>query len=97
MVNSDQAWRRFDKHCYDDGFLKFAENWKIKKFVYGASIGYTDWKFTSKDEIIAKDLLKTFSAISVREEGAIKLIKQHLGIKPELVLDPTLLIDKNII
>ena len=94
MVNSDQTWRRFDKHFYDYGFLKFAKNWKIKKFVYGASIGYTDWKFTSKDEIIAKDLLKTFSGISVREEGAIKLIKQHLGIKPELVLDPTLLIDK---
>ena len=43
---------------------------------------------------MAKHLLKDFSGISVREEGSIKLIEQHLGITPILVLDPTLLIDK---
>ena len=30
----------------------------------------------------------------MREKGSIKLIKKHLGITPEFVLDPTLLIDK---
>ena len=94
MVNSDQTWRKWDKHFYDYAFLKFAENWKIKKFVYGASIGFDKWKLTKKDDKIAKNLLKNFTGISVREEGSIKLINKHLKIKPILVLDPTLLIDK---
>ena len=95
MVNSDQTWRKFDKHFYDYGFLKFAQNWNIKKFVYGASIGYDDWKLTYEDDQIAKSLLKNFTEISIREKGSKKLIEQHFGINPTVVLDPTLLIDKN--
>ena len=94
MVNSDQTWRKFDKHFYDYGFLKFAENWKIKKFIYGASLGYNYWTFNSKDEKIIKSLLNNFTGISVREKGSIKLIKKYLGINTTFVLDPTLLIDK---
>ena len=94
MVNSDQTWRNFDNYFYDYAFLKFAYKWKIKKFIYGASLGYDYWTLTKQDEKIAKILLKNFNGISVREKGSIKLIEQHLGIKPLLVLDPTLLIDK---
>lgn len=94
MVNSDQTWRRFDEHFYDYGFLKFAENWNITKFVYAASIGYDYWQLTQKDENVVKLLLKNFTGISIREKGSIGLIEKHLGIKPLLVLDPTLLIDK---
>ena len=95
MVNSDQTWRRFDRHFYDIAFLKFAENWNITKFIYGASLGYSNWKLTKMDENIAKKSLKNFKGISVREKNAIKLIKNHLGITPSFVLDPTLLINKN--
>ena len=94
MVNSDQTWRRFDKHFYDHGFLNFAKDWNIPKFVYGASLGYNKWKLTKKDEKIIKNLLKNFTGISVREIGSIKMVEKHLGIKPLFVLDPTLLIDK---
>ena len=95
MVNSDQTWRKFSKrYFYDIGFLKFAKNWNIHKFVYGASLGYSKWKLTKKDEIIAKDLLKNFTGISVREIGAVNSVSKHFGIKPIFVLDPTLLIDK---
>ena len=94
MVNSDQTWRKFDKHFYDYGFLKFAKDWKIPKFVYGASLGYSKWKLTQNDENIIKSLLKNFSGVSVREKTSIELIQNHLGIKPIFVLDPTLLIDK---
>ena len=95
MVNSDQTWRRRDpKFFYDYAFLKFAKNWAIPKFIYGASLGAHSWIFTKKDEKIAKECLKTFNGISIRENGTIKLIEKHLGIKPLLVLDPTLLIDK---
>ena len=40
MVNSDQTWRKFDKHFLDYGFLKFAKNWNITKFIYGASFRF---------------------------------------------------------
>ena len=90
MVNSDQTWRKFDSDFYDYGFLKFAENWKIKKFAYGVSIGFDNWELTPEDDEIAKKLLKNFSGISIREEGSLKLIEEHFGVKPKVVLDTTL-------
>ena len=94
MVNSDQTWRKLDEHFFDYAFLKFAENWSIKKFVYGASLGFEKWPLTPEGDKIAKRLLKNFIGISVREEGSIKVIQKHLNVTPEVVLDPTLLIDK---
>ena len=94
MVNSDQTWRKFSKHFLDIGFLRFAQDWHIKKFVYGASLGFDYWSFSPKEVMIMKKLLKNFTGISVREKGSIKLIQKHLGITPEFVLDPTLLIEK---
>lgn len=95
MVNSDQTWRKFNKDLFHDiAFLKFAKNWNVSKFFYGASLGNSEWKLSKEDEKIAKDLLPHFSDISVREKGSVDLVKIHLGIKPKYVLDPTLLIDK---
>ena len=94
VVNSDQTWRKWDIYFYDCGFLKFAENWNKLKFVYGASLGFNYWDFNKKEELIIEPLIKKFSEISVREQGSIKLIEQHFGISPKLVLDPTLIIDK---
>ena len=98
MVNSDQTWNLFDNNVdrtLNVGYLQFAENWKIPRFVYGASLGVNYWRFSSKFDIIARRLLKKFSGVSVREIGAIKMVEKHLGVHPELVLDPTLIIDKN--
>ena len=94
MVNSDQTWNKY-KFFLDIGFLKFAEKWKIPKFVYGASLGHDFWQFPKKFDIQAKKLLKKFTGISVRERGAVDLVKKHLGIKPLFVLDPTFLINKS--
>ena len=94
MVNSDQTWRKFDNFFYDHAFLKFSQNWNTPKFIYGASLGYREWKFNKEEDIIIKNLLKNFTGISTREKSSIKLIQKHLGIKTVLVIDPTLLIDK---
>lgn len=99
MVNSDQTWRKWPannyKYFYDIAFLKFAEKWDTPKFVYGTSLGINIWEnFDKDDEKIAKILLKNFTGISVREKSSINLIKNNLGIRPNFVLDPTLLIDK---
>ncbi len=93
MVNSDQTWRKFDKHFYDYGFLRFAENWNKKKFIYGAS-GIEFWNFDKKEIKIIKNLLKNFIGISVREKGSTNLVEKYLNITPDVVIDPTLLIDK---
>ena len=92
MVNSDQTWRKFDGNIFNIGFLKFAEDWNLTKFVYGASLGYDYWDFTPEETNLIKRLLKQFKGISIREKGSLDLIKQNLGITPEVVLDPTLLI-----
>ena len=92
MVNSDQTWRASQGSLYDIAFLCFARNWTILKFIYGASMGFRDWKFNKTDEIIAKDCLKSFKSISVREIGAVNRIEKHLNIRPTFVLDPTFLI-----
>ena len=54
MVNSDQTWRKLSKNSYDLPLLKFAQNWNIPKFVYGASIGVEKWRISKKDIRIAK-------------------------------------------
>ena len=54
MVNSDQTWRKFSKHFLDIGFLRFAQDWHIKKFVYGASLGFDYWSFSPKEVMIMK-------------------------------------------
>lgn len=94
IVNSDQTWHGDINYVLNQGFLKFAKNWKIPKFVYGASLGHGYWNFPKKFDIEAKQLLKKFNAVSVRERGAIDLVKKYLGIKPILVLDPTFIISK---
>ena len=99
MVNSDQTWNIMDMNNIEKllniGYLKFAENWTIPRFVYGASLGVDYWKYSRKFDTIARRLLKKFSEISVREIGTIEIAERHLGIRPELVLDPTLIIDKH--
>jgi hypothetical protein len=94
IVNSDQTWRKWDQYFYDSGFLKFAQNWNKLKFVYGASLGFDYWDFNKEDEEIIGKLISNFSEISMREKDSIKLIQKHFGIKPKLVLDPTLIINK---
>ena len=95
MVNSDQTWNNFNiESLYDHGFLRFAENWTIPKFVYAASLGIDYWRYTTNFDKRARALLKNFKGISLRERGSISLVKNHLGIKPLQVLDPTFLIDK---
>ena len=96
MVNSDQTWRpdKHNKFFYDIGFLCFAKSWNIPKFVYAASLGIDYWSFSKDDEKIAKECLRNFSGISLREKGSIKFVKKHLDIKANYALDPTLLIDK---
>lgn len=95
LVNSDQTWTSSNWiYFYDVGFLKFAKNWGVKKFIYGASIGSDKWKYNRTEDKEIKKLLSNFTGISFREIGTVRLAKEHLDIKAVFVLDPTLIIDK---
>jgi hypothetical protein len=96
MVNSDQTWNSKNiEYLYDQGFLRFAKESNINKFIYGASLGVDFWRYSKEFDKNAKLLLKNFTGVSVRERGAVDIVYNHLGIKPLFVLDPTFLIDKN--
>lgn len=94
VVNSDQCWSYQFKKILIIGFLSFAKDWKIPKFVYAASLGHKSWNVSNKIIYSAKKLIKQFSGISVREFSSIEIINRTLGVKPYLVLDPTLLLSK---
>lgn len=96
IVGSDQVWR--PKYFYsgeiENAYLKFAENWKIRRIAYAVSFGTENWEYTPSQTMKCKRLLEKFSAISVRENSAIKLCKEKFNKQAQLVLDPTMLLSK---
>lgn len=96
IVGSDQVWR--PKYFYSDeienAYLKFAENWKIRRIAYAVSFGTENWEYTPSQTMKCKRLLEKFCAISVRESSAIKLCEEKFNKQAQLVLDPTMLLSK---
>jgi len=98
VVGSDQVWRyRYAKDSIDDFYCNFLSGTGIPHFSYAASMGTDEMEYP-KDKIeICSKLLKTFKAISVREQSTVDILKSHFGVKDaQVVLDPTLLLDKQI-
>lgn len=92
VTGSDQVWNSQYNQGIDKSFyLGFVPS-NRRKVAYGASIGMDDIPI---DEIqLMRELLKQYYQITVREKKAQELLKQ-LGILSQVVLDPTLLLDKN--
>lgn len=96
MTGSDQVWNSeynqgIDKTFYLD-FVPFGS----KRIAYAASFGMSDIPEKEKEEV--RTLLERYDAISVRELQG-KNILIDLGISPNkisVVLDPTLLLNKDI-
>lgn len=91
VVGSDQVWLpHFSSNC----FLDFVHRDKVKRIFYAASSGAKNF---SDDPIVlekCKELVESFSGISVREDSLIPVVKEHLSRNAIQVLDPTLLLDK---
>lgn len=97
IVGSDQTWRPRYSPRIDSFFLDFlSPNKKIKKIAYASSFGTDDWEFTDEQTSRFSKLLRSFDSVSVRENSAVTLCSEHLGVLPEHVLDPTLLLDKDV-
>lgn len=90
IVGSDQVWR--PSWFLPKYFLDFAPN--NKKIAYAASIANPEISDDKKE--IFKAALMTFPKISVREEGAIKIIHELTGRDDvQLVLDPVMLLTQD--
>lgn len=100
VVGSDQVWRpSYSWPSLYSFFLDFAKNTKLKKVAYAASFGTNKAEYTPEQIYNCKKLIKNFTAVSVRENSAIYLIKEIYKWDYQNVahvLDPTLLLDKNI-
>lgn len=93
VVGSDQVWRREYNNDLYAMYLSFAKNIGLK-ISYAASFGIDYWNYSEEQTKKCAILAKQFKAISVREESAIKLCNDYLGIDAVNVLDPTLLLPK---
>lgn len=98
IVGSDQVWRyRYFTDWVDDFFCNFLEGTNIPHFSYAASMGTDEMEYSQNKIEICSKLLKGFRAVSVREESSVKLLRDYFGVEnAQVVLDPTLLLDKQI-
>lgn len=94
VVGNDQVWR--PAYSYIPNYLlDFAEKrTDIKRIAYAASFGVSEWEFSDEHTQLARQLLPLFDAVGVREDSAVTLCKEQLGVDAIHVLDPTLLLSK---
>lgn len=88
VCGSDQIWA---PNVFNPLYmLDFVPSNK-KKISYAASIGLND----IPDDLIVqyKNLLSSFDKISVRETLGSELLKKKCGVKAQVVIDPTLMLD----
>lgn len=91
ITGSDQVWNPQITNYDWTYFLNFVND-KEKKISYAPSFG--KGSFSDREKEKAKNYLQEFKAVSVREVAGKKLIKKISNIDAEVVLDPTLLLNK---
>lgn len=96
VVGSDQIWSREHGGAIDgnvaNAYLPFFPEEHPLRISYAASFGKDYWEYTKKQEMIARNAIRRFSAVSVREQSGIALCKEYLGVEAVQLLDPTLLL-----
>lgn len=94
VVGSDQVWRpMYNVGRLNAMYLDFAEAIDIKRVAYAASFGVDYWEYDEKQTEVCRGLARRFNKISVREQSAVQLCNDFLGVHATQVLDPTLLLD----
>ena len=89
IAGGDQLWNIYHDCGNDEAYkLTFA---KGKKISYATSMGQKD--FSQYELLKLADLIKDFSAISVRESSSVELLK-IVDIKAEQCVDPVYLLEK---
>lgn len=92
VVGSDQVWL---KQYYPYTFLSFAQHISCVKIAYAAS-GDIEWLRSFKHLDKCKEYISSFTALSVREYQMIQKSVDFLDVRPQCVLDPVFLVDKEV-
>ena len=92
ITGSDQVWNMDITHSDWFYFLSFVSDAR-KKISYAPSFGNV--KFPPEKIPGAMNYLKRFDALSVREKSGQDFIRANCDLSAEVVVDPTLLLDKD--
>lgn len=92
IAGSDQIWNPKTMLCDMSYLLDFAPE-TAKKFSYASSFSGVSIPESYKPDY--QKHMNRLSAISVREHNGAKVVNELLGRDAEVVLDPTLLLDRN--
>ena len=92
IAGSDQIWNYMQTDYLDVFFMMFANNWGAKKISYAASFSVSS--IPSSMKLMYQKYLNNVNKISVSEIDAVDIVKKCCGRNAELVLDPTLLINR---
>lgn len=94
VVGSDQVWRPGFNPMLLSMFLDFTNGMTVKRVAYAASFGTSKWEYSPAMTRTCSQLLRKFDLVTVREKSGVEMCKEHLGVEAVLVLDPTLLLNK---
>lgn len=90
VVGSDQVWlKKFKATTFFDWV---PASHPARRCAYAASIGASRWRFSPALTAQCRALAEQFHLLSVREKSAVALCREHLGVTPHHVLDPTMLL-----
>lgn len=90
-IGSDQVWNYMKGYSLEPFFACFDKN-NTKKITYASSIGLSS--LSVEAEQVFKKELASFAYISVREQQASEILEKLLDRKIDVVLDPTLILNK---
>lgn len=93
FYGSDQIWREqgLPGHKGRDYWYWGSDNVLARKYAFAASMGASSWG--SEEKPVLTDFLRSFSAISVRE-NSLKMLLEDNEIEAVLVSDPVFLLNK---
>lgn len=91
IVGSDIVWGTDITGCDTTYFLDFVLDNK-KKYAFSSSVGNV---WNEHDSFLLKPYLSSFRHIAVREEEAADWIFDLTGVRPDVVCDPTMLLDSS--
>lgn len=91
IVGSDQIWSPLSSYVGDNSFLTFADD--NQKMTYAPSFSVTHFP-TEKKEYYQK-ALSHFKYLSIREDRGAEIIRELTGKDAKVVVDPTLLLDRD--
>lgn len=92
IAGSDQIWNYRQTNYLDVFFLMMADRWKAKKIAYAASFSVSS--IPEDKQAMYRRYLENLDVISVRESTGVDIVKACSGRTASLVLDPTLLINR---